>query len=549
MEDADMNSRPRLHERDGTFYFRAKVPADLLPFYPGREVKFSLKTRDRQKAWNLTQIESIRLDQEFAMHRAKLHGRPAELTILTRIDDAFIAGICTTFLRDSLESDITLRTSDFGDVEQAVRKESQAEHAQMLRKALATGRTEVVDSLLRVFLYHSGYELRVPPADYKRLAYAFLQAYVKGNQNIILRDEGEIVETEALAPAAKLLAAPILPAAQPMVTWSQVFDQWKKAAKRRPKTADEFERILKSLERFAQSKTPDTLVKKDLIEFRDHLLISQQSKTVEKKISIVRTLFRLAVRDDLLAADPTDGVIVSMPKTSKKTRVGFTLDELDIIFASDLFLMRNSVRQEHGAAVYWMPMISLYSGARIEEIAQLRVAEIKQAPGYGPYFDITDEGEDSELKNDASRRRVPIHSALIEAGLLDYAKSLKDQNGYLFPDLRPDKYQGRSSAFSKTFNRNLRAPLGITDKRKVFHSFRHTFKHLARELGMPEDVHDVLTGHVSSSEGRRYGNDEYPLAPLFNAIKSFQVPGLKPIPGFDPAIVPIPRQRKRVRAT
>ncbi len=524
-----MQHRPRLHERDGTYYFRAKVPEDLLPHYKSREVKFSLKTRDRQKAWQLTQIESIRLDQEFAMHRAKQTRASADLMVLTQIDDAFITGVCTAFLRDSLDSDIALRTSEFGDVENALRKESQAEHVQMLRKAMATGRTEVVDTILRVFLRHSGYELRVPDADYKRLAYAFLQAYVKGHQNIMLRDDGEIVETEMLAPASKLLAPPVTRTATPRVTWTQVFDQWRSATTRRPKTVDEFERILKSLEQFVPGKTPDALVKRDIIAFRDHLQASQQSKTVDKKISIIRTLFRLAVRDDLLGADPTEGVVVSLPKTQKKARTAFTIDDLNAVFGSKFFKPAAIGREEFGAAAYWIPLIGLYSGARIEEIAQLRVSELKTDATHGSYLDITDEGMDSQVKTAASRRRVPIHAALAQAGLLDYAASLKRTSGYLFPELRPDKYGRRSSAFSKFFNGYLRKSLGITDKRKVFHSFRHTFKHIGRELGIPEDVHDALTGHASSSEARRYGNDEFPLAPLFDAIRTYQVVGLKPV--------------------
>jgi hypothetical protein len=63
MRDDDMKHRPRLLSRNGTYYFRAKIPTDLLPHYaPKREIKFSLKTTDKKKAWQLAQAASLRLD-------------------------------------------------------------------------------------------------------------------------------------------------------------------------------------------------------------------------------------------------------------------------------------------------------------------------------------------------------------------------------------------------------------------------------------------------------------------------------------------------------
>jgi hypothetical protein len=39
-------------------------------------------------------------------------------------------------------------------------------------------------------------------------------------------------------------------------------------------------------------------------------------------------------------------------------------------------------------------------------------------------------------------------------------------------------------------------------------------------------VHDALTGHTSPCAGRRYGNEQYPLEPLFAAMERFEAPGL-----------------------
>lgn len=527
MKDDEMYRHPRLHRRGDTYYFRAKVPVDLIACYPGAEIKFSLRTRDRQVAWQRVQIESLRLDREFEERRKSAVQNNEPLTVVTSIDDEFIAKLKASFLRDSLDCDTDLRTSPFGEVDYELRQEHLEQQLAALRQANRTGDTSIIEGLLKVFLRSQGYELRLSDRDYRRLSLAFLQGYTKTIQSIALRDEGELVEPEVLAPSSSLLPRPIARPVLAQFTWDQLFEKWRNATIRRPKTSDEFQRILKAFETFTKGMQPAEVGKRQVIDFRDHLLAEQQtSKTVDKKISILRTIFRVAVHDEFLPSDPTAGVLVAMPKTAKKARAGFTPDELTTIFGAALFQRGAITGRKFGPAEFWLPLIGLYTGARIEEIAQLRVKEIRRHAALGCFFHITDEGEDSAVKNESSRRRVPVHQRLLDAGLLAYAESLPDQSGYLFPTLTPDKYQRRSSGFGKEFGKFLRDELKILDRRKVFHSFRHLFKHRCRELGISEDVHDALTGHTSASEARSYGNDEYPLEPLFAAMAAFHFEGV-----------------------
>lgn len=527
MKDDEMYRHPRLHRRGDTYYFRAKVPVDLIACYSGAEIKFSLRTRDRQVAWQRVQIESLRLDREFDERRKSAVQHTEPLTVVTSIDDEFIAKLKASFLRDSLDCDTDLRTSPFGEVDYELRQEHLEQQLAALRQANRTGDTSLIEGLLKVFLRSQGYELRLPDREYRRLSLAFLQGYTKTIQSIALRDEGELVEPEVLAPSSSLLPRPSARPSLVQLTWDQLFEKWRNATVRRAKTSDEFQRILKAFETFTKGIQPAEVGKRQVIDFRDHLLSEQQtSKTVDKKISILRTIFRVAVHDEFLPSDPTAGVLVAKPKTTKKPRAGFTSDELGTIFGAGVFQRGAMAGRKFGPAEFWLPLIGLYTGARIEEIAQLRVKEIRRHPTLGHFFHITDEGEDSEVKNESSRRRVPVHQSLLDAGLLAYAESLPDQNGYLFPTLTPDKYQRRSSGFGKEFGKFLRDELKILDRRKVFHSFRHLFKHRCRELGISEDVHDALTGHTSASEARSYGNDEYPLEPLFAAMAAFHFEGV-----------------------
>ena len=87
---------------------------------------------------------------------------------------------------------------------------------------------------------------------------------------------------------------------------------------------------------------------------------------------------------------------------------------------------------------YWVPVIALYAGMRSGEIIQLLKSDIRTEDGV-TYFDISkwEEEEAEEIKNlktGSSYRRVPIHSAILALGFLDYVASRS--KGRIFPDLK-----------------------------------------------------------------------------------------------------------------
>lgn len=67
-----MPSQIHVFNRNGTYYFRRRVPKDLLSLYPSSQIIFSLKTKDRREADRLARLESVRLDQEFQLKRTHL---------------------------------------------------------------------------------------------------------------------------------------------------------------------------------------------------------------------------------------------------------------------------------------------------------------------------------------------------------------------------------------------------------------------------------------------------------------------------------------------
>lgn len=311
-------------------------------------------------------------------------------------------------------------------------------------------------------------------------------------------------------------------------SWSKLFDLWADSAIRRETTVDDYRKVFAAFAELVRGKEPESVSRVDVLGFRDFLTMRGQSPvTVSRKIGILKTLFGMARDYERLPANPADRIRVAHA-ARQKSRVAFSAEDLSRIFHSPIYTGDYRPASGGGDACYWLPLLALFTGARVEELAQLLVRDVRVAKGLGWYIDINDEAEHSHLKNAASRRRIPLHQTLIDCGFLDYAQSLREISGscFLFPALKRNPRGKLGGYFSTFFSAYLRRRVRITDRRKVFHSFRHTFKDVCRRVGVDEAVHDALTGHTSPHAGRRYGNEHYPLEPLFAAMERFEVPGL-----------------------
>jgi integrase len=127
-----------------------------------------------------------------------------------------------------------------------------------------------------------------------------------------------------------------------------------------------------------------------------------------------------------------------------------------------------------------MPLLALYSGARLNELAPMCADDVKVDHSSGVQFMTVVEDEDAgrSVKTENSVRAFPIHPELTRIGFLEFVNQRRITNGSsarLFPQLTPGSKGGFGEAFSKWFGRYKRS-LGIDNKNSVFHSFRHGFK-------------------------------------------------------------------------
>lgn len=95
----------------------------------------------------------------------------------------------------------------------------------------------------------------------------------------------------------------------------------------------------------------------------------------------------------------------------------------------------------------------------------------------------------------------------------------------MFSELVPNIYVRLTATWGEWFGPYMRTVWGITDKRKVFHSFRYTFKDCNRRAGIAEGVQRQLMGHAGKDVADDYGSG-YDLNALTEAMATYRVPGL-----------------------
>lgn len=307
--------------------------------------------------------------------------------------------------------------------------------------------------------------------------------------------------------------------------YEELLSLWVKGSmSRRQTTLDDYWYVLKTFADATNRKPIANISRKDVIAYRDQMLEQGLSATTAgHHVGILKTLFNVGIAHELLAVNPASHI--RTPKNEVRSRVAFSVDDLQRIFLSDIYTADYRPQVGGRDACFWLPLLALFTGARVEELAQLLVKDVCYVAELGHYINICDEAEHAKLKNAASRRRVPVHPILVACGFVDYVQRFKTQK-FLFPYLKSNPRGKLGGYFSNFFGTYLRQRVRVTDKRKVFHSFRHSFKDICRKVGIEEAVHDALTGHTGNSVSRQYGNEHYPLEPLFEAMERFDIDGL-----------------------
>jgi len=123
---------------------------------------------------------------------------------------------------------------------------------------------------------------------------------------------------------------------------------------------------------------------------------------------------------------------------------------------------------------FFAPLISLSTGMRVDEIAQLRISDIYQDKGIW-IFDINDNGDDKEVKTPSSIRKMPLTRGLLKTSFLDYFNLVKEkygENSLLFPYLIKTASNGYAKNISYNWTQYKKEFISVDESQKVFHSLR-----------------------------------------------------------------------------
>ena len=240
-------------------------------------------------------------------------------------------------------------------------------------------------------------------------------------------------------------------------------------------------------------------------------------KTIQKDVKLYQSVFSFAVEKHYITDNPFSGSLRRLDRKVSKAptkMTGYAEDDISKVFSTPLFSERYQPHRpkdiDYGLSVFWVPLIAYYTGARLNEIAQLHLDDIRKEEGIW-CFDIAPNDIDKRTKT-GKERLVPIHQHLIDLGFLEYveegrqhhAKQPTTTSHRVFPMLKPNSDGDLAAGISKVLGRRFKAS-GIKAGTQPLHGFRHFVKTACRRLGVAEDVHDAITGHSGTSVGRGYG--------------------------------------------
>lgn len=200
-----------------------------------------------------------------------------------------------------------------------------------------------------------------------------------------------------------------------------------------------------------------------------------------------------------------------LPFGNVKIKKARSIDQQAAYTCADIRKLFNSDQYTKGlhkeASHFWVPLIALYTGARLNEICQLSTLDIKHdKPTDRWVLDINEDQDDDlnkSLKKPFHARLVPINERLISLGFLDFVKhQKKKKHKKLFPELpyrrTANKYGDKLQRwFNRTYTQSV---CKITTKNTSFHSLRHTvITHLVNEQGI--DANRIAVGMGQTPQG------------------------------------------------
>lgn len=536
-----------LHKRGGVYQLRVRVPDSLRPHVGKTEIWKSLSTGDLKEAQERARLERVKIDSEWLALRRQIAPQP-----MPNLSDADIWRLVARWFVAAERNSTPANDRHAAELDRASLENWDTAAASIQLEAIRVLKEEGITldnaspTFLRLqqLLHRAAVEherrqftrsfpdtLLALDADFRDLTQAKTVQPV--SKSVILSAVMQAVENDPTK--AKPAAKSLLKRNAHWLIFKQFF-----GAKTDMRTITrlqvrEFMSLLEKLPSNANKHFPGRTVF-EAVEMGKRLpkILPGTANTYMLNLG---ALFRYALNEGMIDGDPSAGLLFQKPKIrAKDKRLPFDTDDLKAIFNAPLYT--GCVDDEYRYAKvgpnvfrrgrFWVPLISLYSGMRLNEVCQLTADDFAEQDGVNVILIRNDDDDETKrVKTEAGVRFVPVHSELRKMGLLAFVEGRRKAGGPttpIFPDLPVGSVGNRADPFSKWFARFLDS-VGVKHSKKVFHSFRHSYRDALREADISGEKVRALGGWTTGRTEDNYGSG-LRASTLTKDIEAVSYPGL-----------------------
>lgn len=500
-----------LYQRNGVYYFRLRVRQSN----NDRMTSISLRTKDRRTAMAHSRHIKAALK---AIHADRPNASYEEMR---------------EHLKDIAECELSMGRSDLFEPDMRdIYRDQYGELGESLADALASEPLSIDQHR------YINEALKVLKACMRRIEAGDSQPLIDyvDHFNDIDRQDNQVASV-SLSVNAPEVKPEVKPEVTPSITIASLFEQyeaenaqnWKPATLRENKASHAA--LIEIFDYLGLGADANTVTRADVLRVRDVLqqlprnrkqrfkdvpladLLSREDKTdcldvvtINNKYLIkMAAVFRWAVRNDLIKKNMTEGLELKVPqRKASEARNAFSTEQVgQLLAAAQVYSQRPSGKPYH----YYVTALAAITGARLNEIAQLQVKDVRTTEAGTVYIHINEDDSSlpgKSIKNAHSDRCVPLVDGAYGFILADFMRLVETRRGadgddaMVFDGLRLMK-NGYGEQVSKWFNRTLLPKILADRSGLAFHSFRHTVATQLKQHGVELAYAQAIMGHSSGS--------------------------------------------------
>ena len=309
-------------------------------------------------------------------------------------------------------------------------------------ESLQTGNWRRWSHLARSFVKEHGLSIEEGSTEFRTICFEVGKLEARAHDTSLATLRGDFTAQPPPYAAPALVASPSAPplvgdAAMLLSDAYEEFCAYKTAQKawKRPEVsrAHDYDPIIKPFIALVGDKALGLLTLQDVRKYSSQTMAGEGRKIGTKKRDLDRVKAFLNYAHKQLGGPAVTGPLTLEMSYAEihDSYEPFSPEDLSALFNSEEY-GANSFKK---ASQFWLPLLGLYTGARIDEPASMLLKDIVKEGDIWAFYMSGDDANGGG-KNAYAPRWLPIHPQLITLGFLEYVQVLKDEgHSRLFPDI------------------------------------------------------------------------------------------------------------------